>query len=277
MKKFKYTSVLTIAGSDSGGGAGIQADLKTFAALGCYGTSAITAITVQNTLGVTAIHSIPPEIVAGQITAVMDDIKPLAIKIGMIHSAELALAIATTLKNYPHIPVVLDPVMVATSGDQLIEHDTIGLLKKELFPLATLLTPNLDETALLTGKRVNNVTDMQNAAAELLKKGCKAVLIKGGHLQGDTLYNFYLDQNADQELFSSVAVQSRNTHGTGCTLSSAIAAFLARGNSLKNAIIQAQHYIHQAIEQGAQVVTGQGHGPVNHFFNPQIAIQYELE
>jgi hydroxymethylpyrimidine/phosphomethylpyrimidine kinase len=277
MTKYKYVGVLTIAGSDSGGGAGIQADLKTFSALGCFGTSAITAITVQNTLGVTGIHSIPPEIVAGQIRAVMDDIQPAAIKIGMIHSPDLALAIAATLKNYPDVPVVLDPVMVATSGDRLIESATISIIKEKLFPLASLVTPNLDEAAILADMPLHHLPDMQEAADRILQTGCRAVLVKGGHLAGKELFDVYKDQQYNMHIISSQHIATKNTHGTGCTLSSAIAAYLARGEQLLTAIDKASHYIHTAIAAGQDVQTGMGHGPLNHFFAPEKLITHELE
>lgn len=277
MYHYQYPSVLTIAGSDSGGGAGIQADLKTFSAFGCFGTSAITAITVQNTCGVTGIHSIPPAIVQGQIKAVMDDIRPSVIKIGMVHSLEHAHAIADILQAYPNVPVVLDPVMVATSGDKLIEDDTIAALKSKLFPLALIVTPNLDEAQILSGMRIHGLEDMQQAARTILETDCRSVLLKGGHLKGTRLYDVYLHQNGDKKVFESVAIDSRNTHGTGCTFSSAIAAALALGHELQEAVAIAKKYIHEAIEQGKDVRTGEGHGPLNHFYNPQKLQKHELE
>lgn len=277
MKKYKYISVLTIAGSDSGGGAGIQADLKTFSALGCFGASAITAITVQNTLGVTDIHSIPARIAEGQIRAVMEDIMPSAIKIGMVHSAELAFTIAGVLKDYPHVPVILDPVMVATSGDRLIQSDTIEVLKRDLFPLATLVTPNLDEAEILSSMQVRSVEEMKLAAARILDTGCNAVLIKGGHLQGETLFDVYLENNGFEQIIRSELIATGNTHGTGCTLSSAIASFIARGYGLPEAVQKASQYIHEAIAEGRDVKTGEGHGPLNHFFKPLSLIKHELD
>lgn len=277
MIQHKYSSVLTIAGSDSGGGAGIQADLKTFSALGCYGTSAITAITVQNTLGVTGIHSIPANIVQGQIKAVMDDIHPSAIKIGMVHSTELAMAISETLRSYPHTPIVFDPVMVATSGDKLIKDDTVSVLKTVLFPLMTLITPNLDEAEILTQQQITNVEEMRKAAKALLQTGCFAVLLKGGHLKGEKLYDVYINQEGEERIFESSFIESENVHGTGCTLSSAIAAYLSQQNNLSHAIEKARTYVHDAILNGATVKTGHGHGPLNHFFNPQKLQLYEME
>jgi hydroxymethylpyrimidine/phosphomethylpyrimidine kinase len=277
MKRYKYPTVLSIAGSDSGGGAGIQADLKTFSALGCFGTSAITAVTVQNTLGVTGIHSIPPEIVMGQIKAVMEDIKPSAVKIGMVHSTELAIAIRDTLKAYPDIPIVFDPVMVATSGDKLIRDDTVSVLKTALFPLMTLITPNLDEAEILAGQRVRNVSEMQMVAEALLQTGCSAVLLKGGHLKGRKVYDVYISRQGEKQVFESDYIESENVHGTGCTLSSAIAAYLALNNNLPEAIAKARTYVYQAILHGKDVKTGHGHGPLNHFFNPKKLSLYEME
>lgn len=277
MKKYKYAAVLTIAGSDSGGGAGIQADLKTFSALGCYGTSAITAVTVQNTLGVTGIHSIPAAIVAAQIKVVMDDIKPAAIKIGMVHNAELASAIAITLQAYPHIPVIFDPVMVATSGDLLIKDNTLATLRTALFPVTTLLTPNLDEAALLINSKITNRQEMIAAATEILQTGCFAVLLKGGHLQGEKVYDVYVDQDGKALVFEASFIKSENLHGTGCTLSAAIAAHLSLGNSMEDAISKSRAYVFNAILHGKDVKTGNGHGPLNHFFNPQKLQQYEME
>lgn len=276
-KKYKYPAVLTIAGSDSGGGAGIQADLKTFSALGCFGTSAITAITVQNTLGVSTIHSIPAEIVEGQIRAILEDIKPAAIKIGMVHSAELAQTIAAVLQDYPSIPVIFDPVMVATSGDKLIKNGTINTLKQALLPLSTLVTPNLDEAAILAEMEIADVKAMEIAAKKIISLGSKAVLVKGGHLKGKQLFDIYLDESGQKQIFESEAVETNNTHGTGCSLSSAIAAFTARNMELIPAIASAKKYIHQAIDDGKDVKTGEGNGPLNHFFNPEKLIKYELD
>lgn len=276
MKKYKYISVLTIAGSDSGGGAGIQADLKTFGALGCYGTSAITAVTAQNTLGVTGIHPIPAEIVQGQIIAVMDDIKPSAIKIGMVPSTELAIAIASILRAYPAIPVVFDPVMVSSSGHRLTETDTITALKTGLFARVQIITPNLDEAGILAGMKVNTIDDMKEAASRIIKKGCNAILVKGGHMEGTGLFDVYLDKNGLEKVFRSTAIETRNTHGTGCTLSAAIASFIAMGDGIITAISKAKVYVHQAIDHGKDVQIGNGHGPLNHFFDPRNLFKYEV-
>lgn len=268
----KYPSVFTIAGSDSGGGAGIQADIKTISALGCYAASAITAVTVQNTLGVTAIHRIPAAIVQGQILAVMNDLQPAAVKTGMIPDKELVLTIATALSAYPGTPLIIDPVMIASSGDALVKEDMIAALQQKLFPLAALVTPNLQEAAVLAGFPVQDVDDMKRAAAKILSLGCKAVLVKGGHLKSELLYDVYLDAAGQERIFSAPYIPSNNLHGTGCTLSAAIASLLAKGNTLVDAVALAKQYISQAIEAGREAVTGQGSGPLNHFFQPQPLI-----
>lgn len=275
--KYKYVAVLTIAGSDSGGGAGIQADLKTFSALGCFGTSAITAVTVQNTLGVSGIHSIPPEIVQAQISAVVDDIRPGAIKIGMVHTAALAHAIAQTLRHYPDVPVVFDPVMVSTSGHKLIEDDTVSALKETLLPLAHLVTPNLEEAALLTGRSIQSLPEMLEAAGMLLDNGCKAVLVKGGHLKGPVMYDVLKTSDGRSQIFESSPICTTNTHGTGCTLSAAVAAFRALGHDLPAAVIKGRQFVLAALEAGKDVKTGAGPGPLNHFFKPEKLFKYELD
>ena len=277
MKHFTYPSVLSIAGSDSGGGAGIQADLKTFAALGCFGTTAITAITVQNTLGVTGIHSVPAEIVSSQIAAVMDDIQPSAIKIGMIHTVELCRVIRDTLKRYPQIPVVLDPVMVATSGNKLMLDETVSFLKQELFPLAAIVTPNLDEAGILCNASIAHRHDMLYAAKEILHTGCRSVLVKGGHLKSKRIVDVYMHKNGQQADFESSYINTGNVHGTGCTLSSAIAAYLALNNSLEESVRKARIYTRKAIKAGKDVKTGNGNGPLNHFFHPEKLYKHEME
>jgi hydroxymethylpyrimidine/phosphomethylpyrimidine kinase len=277
MSKYRYPVVLSIAGSDSGGGAGIQADLKTMSALGCFGTTAITAVTVQNTLGVSGIHVIPVAFVKAQIKAVMDDLEPSAVKIGIVPSAELAIAIAEVLAGYPKVPIVFDPVMVATSGHRLIESDTIAMFKKDLFPLAQIVTPNLDEAAILAEIEINTLADMKAAAVRIIQYGCNAVLVKGGHLKGPDLFDVYLDKHGDEHIFRSTAIDTPNTHGTGCSLSSAIASFIALGNDLPKAVMQSKLYVQHAIEHGKDVKTGNGHGPLNHFFDPQNLVKREME
>lgn len=269
---FHYPRVLTIAGSDSGGGAGIQADLKTFAALGCYGMSAITALTAQNTVGVRAIHGVPADFLKQQIAAVIEDIGVDAVKIGMLHAPEIVEVVAWAIDHYQLQRVVLDPVMVATSGDALIRQETIASLVSELFPRASLITPNLDEAALLLGRPVREVADLEAACADLLGLGAKAVLLKGGHLGGEQLTDLLAltSQPAEHWLrLSGPRIATRNSHGTGCTLSSAIAAQLALGLGLAEAVQAAHAYIRDAIAAGAQVRTGQGHGPLNHGYAPQ--------
>jgi hydroxymethylpyrimidine/phosphomethylpyrimidine kinase len=264
----RYPRLLTIAGSDSSGGAGIQADLKTFAALGCYGMSAITAITAQNTLGVTAIQPLPAALLTQQIDAVATDIGVDAVKIGMLHDPEVVLAVAAAIRRHGWTRVVLDPVMVATSGDALIARETVAVLVRELFPLATVVTPNLDEAALLLGRPVTTEAELAPAAADLLALGAPAMLLKGGHLAGDTLVDLLLQTGQAPLAMSGVRIASGNTHGTGCTLSSAIACHLALGCSLADAVRLARDYVIAAIRHGADVRTGSGHGPLNHGYAP---------
>jgi len=276
MQYYQYCSVLTIAGSDSGGGAGIQADLNTFAALGCYGTSAITAITAQNTLGVTDIHIIPPAIIQSQIRAVMDDIRPLVIKIGMLPNRETVQIVADTLKGYKPIPVILDPVISSSSGKQLANNEALLAMQKLLFPMVTLLTPNLNEAAQITGKQISNVDDMQKTAEALLDLGSPAVLVKGGHLDGAELYNVYADRHGGRKILVYPFIVTSNTHGTGCTLASAIAAYMARGQSLPEAVASAGEYGNRALKEGRNVKIGEGFGPLNHFFKPRKLVRIPL-
>ena len=270
--------VLTIAGSDSGGGAGIQADIKTISALGCYAASVITAVTAQNTLGVQAVHPVPPEIVSAQIKAVLDDIGADAIKIGMLFSADTIHAVAKTLLPYsstPLLPIVLDPVMVSTSGHRLMKEDAIEALTTELIPLASVITPNLPEAEVLLGERI---TDLPAAAKQLAEKFKVSVLLKAGHQVPysptplppytqhqltDILYNY---KEACTYAYPHPRVDTRNTHGTGCTLSSAIASELAKGNKLSDAIGAAIGYLAGALESGKNQEIGHGFGPVDHFF-----------
>lgn len=255
---------LTIAGSDSGGGAGIQADLKTFSALGAYGASVITAITAQNTRAVTAVQLIEPAIIRAQLAAVFDDLPPQAVKIGMLGSPENIRAVADFLRQYRDIPLVLDPVMVAKSGDKLLQDEAIAALRDELLPLATLITPNLPEAAVLLGRDITTATDMSQATGELRALGAPAVLLKGGHLQ-TTDSNDLLDDGMETLWLPAPRHPGRNTHGTGCTLSSAITAYLARGASLREAVEQGKAYIGKAIAAADRLQIGSGHGPVHHF------------
>ncbi len=265
----RYARVLSIAGSDSGGGAGIQADLKTFAALGCYGMTAITAITAQNTRGVHAIHGVPPQMLRAQIDAVVEDIGVDAVKIGMLHSPEVVRVVADAIARFGLPNVVLDPVMVATSGDRLIAEETVESLVRELFPLATVVTPNLDEAGWLLGRTLDSEAQLDEAADALLALGARAALLKGGHLPGDRVVDVLAQPGAAHERLGAARIATHNGHGTGCTLSSAIAAHLALGAPLAEAVRRAREYILGAIAAGARVHTGYGQGPLNHGWAPQ--------
>lgn len=264
----KYHTVLTIAGSDSGGGAGIQADIKTISALGCYASSAITAITIQNTLGVEGVHPVPVPFVEGQISAVLEDIGADAIKIGMLQSAEIVHCIASKIKEYKIRNVVLDPVMVSTSGHRLIEEEAIEALCRELIPLSRVITPNIPEAEiLLGGEKLVNQQSLPDAARTLAKQFGVSVLLKAGHLTEERLVDYFYDVENDEMCeLPSARIHTRNTHGTGCTMSSAFASLLARGMTIKDAAKGAKEYINQAILAGADYDLGHGHGPVCHFF-----------
>jgi hydroxymethylpyrimidine/phosphomethylpyrimidine kinase len=266
---FSYPRVLSIAGSDSGGGAGIQADLKTFAALGCFGMTAITALTAQNTLGVRSIHAVPLQILSDQIDAVVEDIGVDATKIGMLHSAQTVRTVASALQRHGLRRVVLDPVMIATSGAVLIDREAVDVLVEELFPLADVVTPNLDEAALLVAQPLHGEADMEAAARQLLERGARAVLLKGGHLAGDTVSDLLLARGAAPHWMRAPRIPSGNTHGTGCTLSSAIACHLALGADLPTAVERARAFVRGALAAGASVRTGAGGGPLNHGYAPQ--------
>lgn len=249
----KIPKALTIAGSDSGGGAGIQADLKTFSALGVHGSSVITAITAQNTKEVTAVHNVPLDIIEKQIDAVLSDIGANAVKIGMLSNSEIIKTISKKLKNYNIKNIVLDPVMVAASGAKLLEDSAIVSLKKELIPLALIITPNIPEAEVLVNKKIKDINDAKNAAKEIIKLGCKTVLIKGGHLNINN--NEVIDIFYDGHNFVEIKNKKINKtgHGTGCTLSSAIAAYIAKGFELKEAVKNAINYVHNALEKGFKV------------------------
>ena len=265
MKK-RYSRALTIAGSDSGGGAGIQADLKAFSALGCYGMSAITAVTAQNTKGVRDIHPVPPAVLKAQIEAVLEDIGADAVKIGMLHSPEVIQTVAETLSPHPELPIVLDPVMVATSGDRLLQAEAISVLKEILIPKAALITPNIPEAEILLGRSLKKQKDLPGAARALTGLGCPAVLLKAGHLKEDELTDYLYDSRTDALTpLPSQRLKTPNTHGTGCTLSSALAACLAKGHTLRDAAVLAKDYLSGAIESGSAYKIGMGHGPVHHF------------
>lgn len=271
MAAHRYIATLTIAGSDSCGGAGIQADIKTMSALGCYAASVITAVTVQNTMGVSAVHAVPPEIVAGQIRAVMDDIRPQAVKVGMVNDINTIKTIADTLAEYDIEHLVVDPVMVATSGARLMQDDAVEVFTQKLMPIATLLTPNVPEAEVLSGLTVNDKSSMDNAARIIQDKGCQSLLIKGGHIEGRKIDRLYTAMGRERE-YEAANVATRNTHGTGCTLSSAITSYLAMGYAIGEAIAAAKEWLTGALIAGANVEIGSGHGPVNHFYNPQKTI-----
>ncbi|MBC7237450.1 MAG: bifunctional hydroxymethylpyrimidine kinase/phosphomethylpyrimidine kinase [Chloroflexi bacterium] len=263
----RYYRALTIAGSDSGGGAGIQADLKTFSALGCYGMSVITALTAQNTVAVKSIHPVPPEFIAEQIDAVLVDIGVDAIKIGMLHSREVIRVVAARLLHHRAGPIVLDPVMVAKSGDRLLQEEAVEALRSTLIPLATVITPNLPEASVLLARPISDRQSMQEACVSLAELGPRAVLLKGGHLSGASCIDILYDRQTGTFTFlQEERVETNNTHGTGCTLSSAIAAYLARGYEIQEAVTQAKRYITAAIKAGAAYQLGRGHGPVHHFY-----------
>jgi hydroxymethylpyrimidine/phosphomethylpyrimidine kinase len=255
---------LTIAGSDSGGGAGIQADLKTFSALGVFGTSAIVAITAQNTQGVRAVEDISPAMIAAQLDAVFDDFAVGGVKIGMVSREETVAVIAGSLEVRGIRPV-LDPVMVATSGDRLLQPQALRALRAKLLPLALLVTPNLPEAALLTDTAIASGEDEMMAQAKMLvAAGAAAALVKGGHAQGTDSTDVFFD-GRDMLRLSAPRIDTPNTHGTGCTLSAAVAAGLARGLSLRDAVVEAKDYLSGALAAGAALVVGRGRGPVHHF------------
>ena len=280
MKQVKsYPIALSIAGSDSSGGAGIQADIKTFSALGVYGATAITAITAQNTLGVHSQLAIDPQMVYDQICAVVDDLHPQVVKIGMLSNEGIVRAVAEALRKY-QLLVILDPVIISTSGHRLLSEDAQEVLKHKLLPLSTLVTPNIPEMSTLTAMPLATFEDKERAAQHLMQYGATSVLLKGGHEEGDTKSDILFSMSpsgVQSTIFSSQTIQTRNTHGTGCTLSAAIAAFMARGLSVGDAVAEAKHYVTEAILSGADVSMGGGFGPVNHGFNPVKMIINEAE
>jgi hydroxymethylpyrimidine/phosphomethylpyrimidine kinase len=278
MKK-TYNRVLTIAGSDSGGGAGIQADIKAISAMGCYAASAITAVTVQNTIGVQAVHPVPLDILEGQIDSVLSDIGADAVKIGMLHSAEVVTLVARMMEKYEIRNLVLDPVMVSTSGYRLIEEAAIEVIKEKLMPLVRVLTPNVPEAEILIGRRISGEVDFPEVARELAEKYGISVFLKAGHLTGDTLTDYFYNvencgrihadnmrrtEDCVMTLLPSKRVYTQNTHGTGCTLSSAIASNLAKGYDLRTSVQYAKNYISGAL--AAMLDLGKGSGPMNHAF-----------
>lgn len=258
-------NLLSIAGSDPSGGAGIQADLKTFSALGCYGMAALTALTAQNTRGVSSVHVPPPEFLAAQLDALFADVRIDAVKIGMLATGDMVRTVARCLSAHPGIPVVLDPVLVATSGDSLGTPDVVDAIVSHLLPMASVVTPNLAEAARLSGlDAIADEDSMREAAGLIQARGARAVLVKGGHLGGGAAVDL-LSEGAEIQFFHAPRVETPNTHGTGCTLSSAIACYLAKGLALADAVDAAKAYLTAAISESASLDVGHGHGPVHHF------------
>src|SRR5262245_44366761 len=264
-------TALTIAGSDSGGGAGIQADLKTFAALGVYGTSAITAVTAQNTMGVTAAVALEADFVTAQIEAVAGDITIHATKIGMLANAAIVEAVVAAIEELELPLVVVDPVMIAKSGDRLLDDDGVLAIRAELLPLARVVTPNLPEAEALSGRKILSLADARDAAHTIHKLGARAVIIKGGHSESREIVDLLLDDNGVVHEFRTPRIDTRNTHGTGCTFASAVAAHLALGRTLPEAAERAQRYVAGAIAHAFPI--GHGHGPLNHFWEQGLGIR----
>lgn len=263
----KYRIALSIAGSDPSGGAGLQADLKTFSACGCYGATVVVAVVDENTVGVTGVHPIPAAFVKGQIRSVLDDIGADAVKIGMLHDSEMIMTVKDTLSEYNIRNIVLDPVMVATSGDPLLEAEAVQTLKSELIPSARVITPNIPEAEILLGSRIVSQDELPDCARRLSQDRKVSVFLKAGHLSDAELADVFYNAETDSILhLRSRRLDTVNTHGTGCTLSSALASFLAHGYGLDEAVAKAKDYIEKAIEAGADYSIGHGHGPVHHFF-----------
>lgn len=263
---------LTIAGSDPSGGAGVQADLKTFSALGVFGTSAITALVDENTMGVYGIHTVPVDFVKGQIHSVLSDVGANAVKVGMLHDSELILAVLDSLKQFPAVRnIVVDPVMVATSRDPLLMEEAVATLRDTLIPYARIITPNIPEASLLLGENITHQDQLEEAAIQLSKlyEGNRvSVMLKAGHLDNNQLTDiFYNAENDTVTYLAAEKIDTVNTHGTGCTLSSAIAAWLAKGADLDDAVIKGKEYLNEALKKGANLKIGKGHGPVHHFYS----------
>ena len=262
-----YYRALTIGGSDNSGGAGIQADLKTFSALGCYGMSVITALTAQNTEGVQGIQEVDPKFIEVQINSILEDIGVDVIKIGMLFNASVIKTVAKGLRKIKKCPIVLDPVMFAKSGDRLLQEDAVESIKNELFPLATIITPNIPEAEALLNYSIESLESMQQAAIDLNKLVPKAVVVKGGALSASTSDDCLVIEDGYPQWLKQERIETKNLHGAGCTFSSAVAAFLARSYNLENAIKEAKNYLTQALIAGADKNLGHGKGPVMHFYN----------
>lgn len=266
-----YPRLLIIAGSDSGGGAGIQADIKSAGACGTYSATVITAITAQNTQGVQAIEGVSPKMIAAQLKAVLDDIGSDALKIGMLHSREVILAIHKGIKHYSPENIVLDPVMVATSGDRLLEKDAIDALMTKIIPFTKVITPNVPEMEILLGEKMNSSIPFKNYAKNLADKFNVSVLLKAGHLKEDTSDDILF--NIETQQFTQLTaprIETPNTHGTGCSLSSALASYLAQGNRLEDAAQKAKTFVYKALQAGSEYKLGKGSGPIHHFFKQQL-------
>ena len=272
----RYPTTLIIAGSDSSGGAGIQADIKTCSSLGVFATTAITAITAQNTQGVRSIQAVDATIVREQIEAVLDDFVVDSIKIGMLCNASIANTVADVLEH-TSIPIILDPVMISTSGHKLLGEDAIDVITNRLIPMAELVTPNIAEACVLSKTGINEPLQIIDIAHTILSLGCNAVLMKGGHLPCKEACDILVTRQGI-DTFTRPFITTRNTHGTGCTLSTAIASFRARGHALQSAVEYSKEYVHSAIVHGADVCAGKGHGALNHAHNPQslVPIEYQL-
>ncbi|MCJ7841008.1 bifunctional hydroxymethylpyrimidine kinase/phosphomethylpyrimidine kinase [Lederbergia sp. NSJ-179] len=255
---------LTIAGSDSGGGAGIQADLKTFQELGVFGTSALTAVTAQNTLGVHGVYPLRATEVTEQVRAVMDDFQVGAVKTGMLFSAEIIGEVAQTLKGYPSISLIIDPVMIAKGGAPLLQREAIRALKDELLPMASIITPNLPEAEILAERKIDSEADIEKAGEAILNMGVDAVVMKGGHLDNkDYAEDLFMSANGKKCILRSKRIDTKDTHGTGCTFSAAMTASVAKGKGIEEAVMDAKYYIYAAIKDGLKL--GKGHGPTNHW------------
>ena len=264
----RYPRVLSIAGSDSGGGAGIQADLKTFAALGCYGMTAITAITAQNTCGVRAVSAVAPGMLQEQLDAVLGDMGVDAVKVGMLTSVDHVQVVADAIDRHGVRGIVLDPVLMSTSGTALLDTNAITALSEMMFRRVDVITPNLDEAGRLLGRDVVNRLDMERTAFDLLQLGARAVLLKGGHLLGDEVADVLVTGDGRVNWMQAARIATPNSHGTGCTLSSAIAAYLARGETLETAVVKGREFVRNALAAGAASRMGAGNGPLNHGFAP---------
>jgi len=277
---FFYPTVLTIAGSDCSGGAGIQADIKTMSALGVYAASVVTSITVQNTLGVESVHAVTPQIVSSQIRVIMTDFDIRFAKIGMVNDEGVVEAIADSLESFPISSLVIDPVMVSSSGTRLMQSDALSSFCARLVPKAKLLTPNIPEAEILSSMSICCEEDKKKAARKIMELGCSGLLIKGGHFLGKTKMDSLFVQGKSRELkeysFTGNTVSTNNTHGTGCTLSAAIVAYMARGYELKDAVDLAKKYVYRALIEGKDVKIGKGTGPLNHFFAPERLIKNKM-